>query len=90
MLRRPQYASAATRRSYPLRALSTEKKDSSGSEQPKKEKTSTYGGADDDTKEIVLTPGEKVVVASRLGMWAGIFAFASVCAYYIGKELIPT
>ena len=49
-------------------------------------------GDDDDetTKEIVLTPGEKVVAATRLGMWLGIGAFASVCAYYIGKELFPT
>jgi import inner membrane translocase subunit TIM21 len=62
-----------------LRALS--------SQAPKQEK----GGDDEaDTKEIVLTPGQKVVAASRLGMWAGIFGFASVCAYYIGKELIPT
>lgn len=52
--------------------------------------TSDKAAADDPTKEIVLTPGEKVVVASRLGLWAGIAAFASVCAYYIAKELIPT
>ena len=45
---------------------------------------------DDDTKEIVLSPGEKVVAAGRLGMWLSIAAFASVCAYYIAKELIPT
>lgn len=43
-----------------------------------------------DTKEIVLTPGEKVVVASRIVMWSSILAFASVCAYYIGKELFPS
>lgn len=42
------------------------------------------------SNEIVLTPGEKLVAGTRLTMWAGIFAFASVCAYYIGKELIPT
>ncbi|KAK1748957.1 mitochondrial import inner membrane translocase subunit Tim21 [Skeletonema marinoi] len=42
------------------------------------------------SSEIVLTPGEKVVVGSRLFFWSGVFAFASVCAYYIGKELIPT
>ena len=41
-------------------------------------------------REIVLTPGEQVAAASRLTMWGGIFLFASVCAYYIGKELIPT
>ena len=46
--------------------------------------------SDDDTKEIVLTPGQKVAAASRLTMWAGIFAFACGCAYFIGKELIPT
>jgi hypothetical protein len=39
---------------------------------------------------IVLTPGQKVVAGTRLTMWTGIFAFASVCAFYIGKELIPT
>jgi import inner membrane translocase subunit TIM21 len=47
-------------------------------------------GDEDMTKEIVLTPGEKVVAATRLTMWAGIAVFASVCAYYIGKELFPT
>lgn len=45
---------------------------------------------EDPGSEIVLTPGEKVVAASRLTMWGGIFAFACVCAYYIGRELIPT
>ena len=37
------------------------------------------------SNEIVLTPGEKVVVGSRLFFWSGILAFASVCAYYIGQ-----
>lgn len=53
---------------------------------PKKE----GGEGDDETKEIMLTPGQKVVAASRLGLWTGIFGFACACAYYIGKELIPT
>lgn len=53
---------------------------------PKKDGT----GDDETTSEIVLTPGEKVVAATRLSMWLGILAFASVCAYYIGKELLPT
>lgn len=47
-------------------------------------------GDEDMTKEIVLTPGEKVVAATRLTMWAGIAVFACACAYYIGAELIPT
>lgn len=49
------------------------------------------GGTDEEmTQEIVLTPGEKVVAGTRLTMWAAAAAFASVCAYYIARELIPT
>lgn len=44
----------------------------------------------EDSKEIVLTPGEKVAVASRLSMWLGVGVFACFCGYYIIKELIPT
>ena len=52
---------------------------------------STPKGEDEETKgELVLTPGQKVAVASRLTMWVGILGFASVCAYYIAKELMPT
>jgi len=64
-----------------LRSLSSQAKE----EPPKKN-----DGGDPDTKEIVLTPGQKVAAVSRLSMWAGIFAFACTCAYFIGKELIPT
>ena len=53
--------------------------------------SSADGGEGDDAKhEIVLTPGQKVVAGTRLTMWAGIFCFATACAYYIGKELLPT
>jgi len=44
----------------------------------------------EDRKELVLTPGEKVVVGTRLMMWLGLGALASVCGYYIVKELVPT
>jgi len=47
-------------------------------------------GGDPESTEIVLTPGQKVVAGTRLTMWAGIFCFATACAYYIGKELLPT
>lgn len=40
--------------------------------------------------QIVLTPGQKVVAASRFTMFLGLFGFAGLCAFYIGKELIPT
>jgi len=74
-----------------IRALATGS--SSGSSAGKKEGGGggeNSDGDDTNNKEIVLTPGEKVVAASRLTLWAGIAAFASVCAYYIGSELIPT
>jgi mitochondrial import inner membrane translocase subunit TIM21 len=62
------------------------------SSQAKKEDPPKKDATEDETStsEIVLTPGEKVVAATRLSMWLGILAFASVCAYYIGKELLPT
>mmetsp|Transcript_11989 Transcript_11989/g.16764 ORF Transcript_11989/g.16764 Transcript_11989/m.16764 type:complete len:272 (+) Transcript_11989:140-955(+) len=61
------------------------------SESNQQSKQKAEGGKEEDPgSEIMLTPGEKVVAASRLTMWAGIFAFACACAYYIGKELIPT
>eukprot|EP00529_Nitzschia_sp_RCC80_P029768 CAMPEP_0113487620 /NCGR_PEP_ID=MMETSP0014_2-20120614/25600_1 /TAXON_ID=2857 /ORGANISM="Nitzschia sp." /LENGTH=320 /DNA_ID=CAMNT_0000381317 /DNA_START=311 /DNA_END=1273 /DNA_ORIENTATION=- /assembly_acc=CAM_ASM_000159 len=67
--------------------------DSSSKEKASSDEKKKSGGGDGDgeeTKEIVLTPGEQVVAATRLTMWAGIFVFACACAYYIGKELIPT
>ena len=64
---------------------STEKKDTTQSQS-----TSSESQTEPTSQEIVLTPGEKVVVGTRLFFWAGAFAFASVCAYYIGKELLPT
>lgn len=55
-----------------------------------KEEPPKSDGGEDETKEIVLTPGQQVAAISRLTMFAGIFGFACVCAYYIGKELLPT
>lgn len=60
------------------------------SSQAKQEPPKKGDDGDPDTKEIVLTPGQKVAAASRLTMWVGIFGFACACAYFIGKELIPT
>lgn len=52
-----------------------------------KESSSDAPGA---SSELVLTPGEKVVAGTRLLFWGGALCFASVCAFYIGKELLPT
>mmetsp|Transcript_19956 Transcript_19956/g.34005 ORF Transcript_19956/g.34005 Transcript_19956/m.34005 type:complete len:272 (+) Transcript_19956:231-1046(+) len=63
---------------------------SSSSGEKKASEKANVNSEEATSSEIVLTPGEKVVVGSRLFFWSGVFAFASVCAYYIGKELIPT
>ena len=65
---------------------------SSGDKKTGAEKEGGDGDPKDGSEEtqIVLTPGQKVVAYSRLSMWAVVFAFASVCAYYIGRELFPT
>lgn len=75
-------AVTSTNQNLASRALSSEAKD------PKKDAGADKDGSD--TKEIVMTPGEQVAAASRVTMWFGISIFAGVCAYYIGKELIPT
>lgn len=82
---------------YGFRAFSSDNTGSSKSSkndqttsQQQSEVEEKNAAAEDPTKEIVLTPGEKVVVASRLTMWAGIAVFASFCAYYIIRELLPT
>ncbi|KAI2510535.1 hypothetical protein MHU86_3803 [Fragilaria crotonensis] len=60
------------------------------SESPKGDAKQSKENNPDDENSIMLTPGEKVVAASRLTMWAGAAVFAAVCAFYIGRELIPT
>lgn len=70
-----------------LRALSS---NSGNQNNENKTKTETGQEGEEDRKELVLTPGEKVVVGTRLTMMLGIAALASVCGYYIIKELMPT
>lgn len=70
--------------------MSSQTKQDSGKPPGGDKETGGDGGDDDGTKEIVLTPGEQVVAVTRLSMWLGILGFACACAYYIGKELIPT
>mmetsp|Transcript_14348 Transcript_14348/g.31089 ORF Transcript_14348/g.31089 Transcript_14348/m.31089 type:complete len:287 (-) Transcript_14348:321-1181(-) len=73
-------------------ARSTSSSTSNNQKDKSSQSTSTEGGAEQEpmSQEMVLTPGEKVVAGTRLFFWAGAAAFASVCAYYIGKELLPT
>jgi hypothetical protein len=75
-------AVTSTNQNLTSRALSSE-----ADKKNKKEGADKDGS---DTKEIVMTPGEQVAAASRVTMWSGIAVFAGFCAYYIGKELIPT
>jgi len=57
----------------------------------KKEEGDTNDDKNDESaKQIVLTPGEKVVVYGRFAMWSVMLSLAAVCGYYIFKELLPT
>jgi len=60
---------------------SSEKKNGTNGTQQQEDVTSS---------EIVLTPGEKVVVGTRLAIWSAAGCFALGCGYYIFKELMPT
>jgi hypothetical protein len=73
-----------------LCSLNARRSSSSSDSNAKAGGQSNKADAESDSKEIVLTPGETVVAASRLTMWAGIAVFAAACAYYIIMELIPT
>lgn len=63
---------------------------SNNNSKPPPPKGESGAGAEETTQELVLTPGQKVVAGTRLTMYAGMFALAGICAYYIGKELLPT
>jgi len=56
----------------------------------KQENDNKKSSDDSETKEIVMTPGETVVAASRLTMWAGIAVVCAGAFYFIAKELFPT
>ena len=77
----------ATRR-LALRSTSSSTSNNTKS-QSRTDGTNAEGG-EPTSQEIVLTPGEKVVAGTRLFFWGGALTFASICAYYIGKELLPT
>lgn len=76
--------------SLAVRTLSSNAGNGGGDKKSEGAASSGEGGDDATSNEIVLTPGQKVVAGTRLTMWAGIFCFATACAYYIGKELLPT
>ena len=60
------------------------------SDQPPTDKSKSDGQEKVENTDLVLTPGQKVVAASRLSLYLGMGAAAVACLYYIGKELIPT
>jgi mitochondrial import inner membrane translocase subunit TIM21 len=55
------------------------------SQEPPKDSSSSKKG-----NEIVLTPGQKVVAGGKSILYLSMLGFAGVCAFYIGKELLPT
>ncbi|OQR96940.1 transmembrane protein [Achlya hypogyna] len=46
--------------------------------------------AEAQTDAIVLTPYEKVAAGTQVGMWVGIAGLATVCGYFIVRELFPS
>jgi len=78
---RPLNSRPSTREVIRAFSSSSEKKNSGSDNSQQDDATSN---------EIVLTPGEKVQVGGRLLVWSVVGVFAAGCAYFIGKELIPT
>ena len=72
-----------------VRRSSSKGKEGGGGASGKPEYVDGFGKEGSVSTEV-LTPGEKVKAASRLGMWTGAAVLASFCAYYIGRELFPT
>ena len=79
----------ATRR-LALRSTSSSTSNNKDSNSQSKTDGNTNAEGEPTSQEMVLTPGEKVVAGTRLFFWGGALTFASICAYYIGKELLPT
>jgi import inner membrane translocase subunit TIM21 len=58
---------------------------------PQKKKSAVERATEDDIDDLVpLTPAQKVGVGLNLSAWAAGLGLASVCGYYIFRELMPT
>ena len=58
---------------------------------PQKKKSAVEKAVEDDIDDLVpLTPAQKVGVGLNLSAWAAGLGLASVCGYYIFRELMPT
>lgn len=85
-VRRDLIVSQFSRSSLSVRSFSDKKSSSTG----QTEESHDPNADGTNRNDIVLTPGQKVVAGTRLTLWAGALLFAGTCAYYIGKELLPT
>ena len=58
---------------------------------PQKKKSAVERATEDDIDDLVpLTPAQKVGVGLNLSAWAAGLGLASVCGYFIFRELMPT
>ena len=94
-LLRPPPSSSSSSSSLSVRCGSSSSSSGGGDKSGGQTSSSAADGGGEEpppptSQEMVLTPGEKVVVGTRLFFWSGALAFASVCGYYIVKELMPT
>lgn len=80
-----------SRPSLLTRALSTSKGDGKAEDRKMDDSSKDNNNKEEEeTRELLLTPGQKVIEYSRLAFWAGVAAFGLACAYYIVLELFPS
>ena len=86
-----QSARAAAARP-PARAIKAPRRRLAADEKPpQKKKSAVERAVEDDIDDLVpLTPAQKVGVGLNLSAWAAGLGLASVCGYYIFRELMPT
>ena len=76
----------------PARAIKAQRRRLAADEKPpQKKKSAVERAVEDDIDDLVpLTPAQKVGVGLNLSAWAAGLGLASVCGYYIFRELMPT
>ena len=76
----------------PARAIKAQRRRLAADEKPpQKKKSAVEKAVEDDIDDLVpLTPAQKVGVGLNLSAWAAGLGLASVCGYYIFRELMPT
>ena len=91
-LRSSIHVQSARAARQPARAIKAQRRRLAADEKPPtKKKSAVEKAVEDDIDDLVpLTPAQKVGVGLNLSAWAAGLGLASVCGYYIFRELMPT